>query len=109
MPEVDDASVAPESAARSEGVRILGAEEAQAAVDGSDPSAPARGPPRRRRSAPPDDVQPAARFPLPADRLPGEDARPDDAEPARRAARREPIGSDAAPALDRAAHGRGAA
>ncbi len=60
-----------------EGVRILGAEEAQAAVDGGpDRPKPEEPPRRRRRTAPPDDVQPAARFPLPADRLPGEGPAP---------------------------------
>jgi phosphatidate cytidylyltransferase len=52
-----------------EGVRILGAEEAQAAVEGRpDRPRPEEPPRRRRRAAPPSDVQPAARFPLPADR-----------------------------------------
>ena len=61
-----------------EGVRILGAEEAQAAVEGGPERPRAEEPPRRRRRrTPPEDVQPAARFPLPADRLPGDDARPD--------------------------------
>jgi phosphatidate cytidylyltransferase len=52
-----------------EGVRILGAEEAQAAVEGGPSRARPEEPPRRRRrrAAPPADVQPAARFPLPAD------------------------------------------
>jgi phosphatidate cytidylyltransferase len=49
----------------SEGVRIIGADEAQAIVEGSDRPDPEA--PSRRRSAPPD-VRPAARFPLPADR-----------------------------------------
>jgi phosphatidate cytidylyltransferase len=74
VPEFDDDR--PE-APPAEGVRILGAEEAQAAVDGgpdrAKPEEPRR---RRRRAAPPDDVQPAARFPLPADRLPGDDPGP---------------------------------
>ena len=74
MPEFDDDR--PE-APPAEGVRILGAEEAQAAVDGGpDRARPEEPPRRRRRSAPPDDVQPAARFPLPADRLPGDDPGP---------------------------------
>src|SRR4051812_12833277 len=69
----DDLPEAPPA----EGVRILGAEEAQAAVDGGPDRARPEEPPRRpRRSAPPDDVQPAARFPLPADRLPGEGPAP---------------------------------
>jgi phosphatidate cytidylyltransferase len=60
-----------------EGVRILGAEEAQAAVEGGPARARPEEPPRRRpRSTPPKDVQPAARFPLPADRLPGEGPAP---------------------------------
>ena len=74
MPDFDDERPEPPPA---EGVRILGAEEAQAAVDGGPdrarPEEPRR---RRRRSAPPDDVQPAARFPLPADRVPGDSAGP---------------------------------
>jgi phosphatidate cytidylyltransferase len=63
--DIDDERPEPPPA---EGVRILGAEEAQTAVE----SGPERRPeqPRRRRSAPPPDVQPAARFPLPGDRLP---------------------------------------
>jgi phosphatidate cytidylyltransferase len=70
----DDRSEAPPA----EGVRILGAEEAQAAVEGGpDRPRPDEPPRRRRRSAPPEDVQPAARFPLPADRLPGDDPGPE--------------------------------
>jgi phosphatidate cytidylyltransferase len=73
VPEFDDdRSEAPPA----EGVRILGAEEAQAATEGGPDHTPNEEPRRRRRSAPPDDVQPAARFPLPADRLPGEDPGP---------------------------------
>ena len=74
VPEFDDDR--PE-APPAEGVRILGAEEAQAAVEGGPigPSPRSRRR-RRRRPAPPDDVQPAARFPLPADRLPGDDPGP---------------------------------
>jgi len=69
VPDFDDAHPEPPPA---EGVRILGAEEAQAAVEGGpDRPRPPEAPRRRRRSAP-DDVEPAARFPLPADRLPGE-------------------------------------
>jgi phosphatidate cytidylyltransferase len=69
----DDLSEAPPA----EGVRILGAEEAQAAVEGGPERARPEEPPRRRRrSAPPEDVQPAARFPLPADRLPGDEPGP---------------------------------
>jgi phosphatidate cytidylyltransferase len=50
----------------SEGVRILGAEEAQAAAGaGADRPAPEE---PRPRPAPPEDVRPAARFPLPVDR-----------------------------------------
>ena len=64
----DDLSEAPPA----EGVRILGAEEAQAAVEGGpDRARPEEPPRRRRRSAPPDDVQPAARFPLPGRPPPG--------------------------------------
>ena len=74
MPEFDDDRPEPPPA---EGVRILGAEEAQAAVEGGpDRARPEEPPRRRRRSTPPDDVQPAARFPLPADRLPGDDPGP---------------------------------
>ncbi len=74
MPEFDDERPEPPPA---EGVRILGAEEAQAAVEGGpDRARPEEPPRRRRRSAPPDDVQPAARFPLPADRLPGDSPGP---------------------------------
>src|SRR6185503_4682884 len=74
VPESDDDR--PE-APPAEGVRILGAEEAQAAVEGGpDRARPEEPPRRRRRSAPPEDVQPAARFPLPADRLPGEEPGP---------------------------------
>ncbi len=70
MPDFDDEIAEPPPA---EGVRILGAEEAQAAVEGGpDRARPEEPPRRRRRSAPPDDIQPAARFPLPADRLPGD-------------------------------------
>ncbi len=69
MPDFDDDR--PESPP-AEGVRILGAEEAQAAVEGVPERPRAEEPKRRRRPAPPEDVQPAARFPLPADRLPGE-------------------------------------
>jgi phosphatidate cytidylyltransferase len=69
----DDLPEAPPA----EGVRILGAEEAQAAVDGGpDRAMPEEPPRRRRRSTPPENVQPAARFPLPADRLPGDDPGP---------------------------------
>jgi phosphatidate cytidylyltransferase len=74
VPDFDDD---PSEAAPAEGVRILGAEEAQAAVEGGpDRARPEEPPRRRRRAAPPDDVQPAARFPLPADRLPGDDPGP---------------------------------
>src|SRR5436190_23266782 len=74
VPEFDDDRA---DAPPAEGVRILGAEEAQAAVEGGpDRARPEEPPRRRRRSAPPDDVQPAARFPLPADRLPGDDPGP---------------------------------
>lgn len=69
----DDLTEAPPA----EGVRILGAEEAQAAVEGGpDRARPEEPKRRRRRAAPPEDVQPAARFPLPADRLPGDDPGP---------------------------------
>jgi phosphatidate cytidylyltransferase len=50
----------------SEGVRIIGAEEAQSVVE----SGPARPPEQPRRRPAPPDAQPAARFPLPGDRLP---------------------------------------
>jgi phosphatidate cytidylyltransferase len=84
----DDLPEAPPA----EGVRILGAEEAQAAVEGGpDRPRPEEPPRRRRRSAPPEDVQPAARFPLPADRLPGEGPAPD-VRPAPPAAAGEPSG-----------------
>jgi phosphatidate cytidylyltransferase len=74
VPDFDDERPEPPPA---EGVRILGAEEAQAAVEGGPGRARPEEPPRRRRrSAPPEDVQPAARFPLPADRLPGDDPGP---------------------------------
>jgi phosphatidate cytidylyltransferase len=70
VPDFDDERPEPPPA---EGVRILGAEEAQAAVEGGpDRARPEEPKRRRRRPAPPEDVQPAARFPLPADRLPGE-------------------------------------
>ena len=74
MPDYEDDR--PESPP-AEGVRILGAEEAQAAVEGGPERARPEEPRRRRRSSPPpEDVQPAARFPLPADRLPGEGPAP---------------------------------
>jgi phosphatidate cytidylyltransferase len=83
VPDFDDDR--PESPP-AEGVRILGAEEAQAAVEGGPERARPDEPKRRRRPAPPEDVQPAARFPLPADRLPGEvpgpEVRPTPAPPA---------------------------
>jgi len=69
VPDFDDARPEPPPP---EGVRILGAEEAQAAVDGGPDRPRPEEPPRRRRRKAPDDVEPAARFPLPADRLPGE-------------------------------------
>jgi phosphatidate cytidylyltransferase len=50
----------------SEGVRIIGAEEAQSAAE----SGPVRPPEQPRRRPAPPGVQPAARFPLPGDRLP---------------------------------------
>lgn len=66
MSEFDDERPEPPP---TEGVRIIGAEEAQAAAEqgAAHPEPPSR--PSRRRSAPPD-AQPAARFPLPGDRLP---------------------------------------
>ncbi len=78
MSDIDDDLPEP---APPEGVRILGAEEAQAAVDGGpERPRPEEPPRRRRRQAPPDDIQPAARFPLPAERsgsdLPGPLPRP---------------------------------
>ena len=69
MPDFDDDR--PE-APPAEGVRILGAEEAQAAVEGGPERPRAEEPSAAGVAAPPEDVQPAARFPLPADRLPGE-------------------------------------
>ncbi len=65
MSEIDDERPEPPP---SEGVRIIGAEEAQAAAE-QGPARPEQPSQPRRRSAPPD-VQPAARFPLPGDRLP---------------------------------------
>ncbi len=62
----DDFEVEPSDETKSEGVRILGAEEAQAAVEASSGRA-SEEPPRPRREAPPD-AKPAARFPLPTDR-----------------------------------------
>jgi phosphatidate cytidylyltransferase len=53
--------------APSEGVRILGAEEAQAAVEAGAGRTRPEEPPRPRRQPPPD-ARPAARFPLPPDR-----------------------------------------
>ncbi len=50
----------------SEGVRILGAEEAQAAVEAGADRPPPEQP--RSRPEPPSGVRPAARFPLPVDR-----------------------------------------
>ncbi|MEX1006208.1 MAG: phosphatidate cytidylyltransferase [Acidimicrobiia bacterium] len=63
----DDFEDDPTDTPTNEGVRILGADEAQAAVEaGRGPSRPEE-PPRPRREPPPD-VRPAARFPLPTDR-----------------------------------------
>jgi phosphatidate cytidylyltransferase len=62
----DDFEDEPTEAPPNEGVRILGAEEAQAAVEASG-SRSREEPPRPRREAPPD-ARPAARFPLPTDR-----------------------------------------
>ncbi len=62
----DDFEDEPTEAPPSEGVRILGAEEAQAAVEASGGRSREE-PPRPRREAPPD-ARPAARFPLPTDR-----------------------------------------
>jgi len=64
--DIDDERPEPPPA---EGVRIIGAEEAQSAAEQGParPEQPSQ--PPRRRSAPPD-AQPAARFPLPGDRLP---------------------------------------
>jgi phosphatidate cytidylyltransferase len=58
----DDAPEQPPN----EGVRILGAEEAQAAVEATGGRAKPEEP--RRRREPPPDARPAARFPLPTDR-----------------------------------------
>ena len=65
MSEFDDERPEPPPA---EGVRIIGAEEAQAAAE-QGPARPEQPSRPRRRSAPPD-AQPSARFPLPGDRLP---------------------------------------
>ena len=62
----DDFEEEPSDETTSEGVRILGAEEAQAAVEASSGRA-SEEPPRPAREAPPD-AKPAARFPLPTDR-----------------------------------------
>ena len=62
----DDFEEEPSDETKSEGVRILGAEEAQAAVEASSGRA-SEEPPRPRREPPPD-AKPAARFPLPTDR-----------------------------------------
>jgi phosphatidate cytidylyltransferase len=60
--DADDQTLPPPT----EGVRILGAEEAQAAVEaGADRPAPEE---PRSRPEPPSGVRPAARFPLPVDR-----------------------------------------
>ncbi|HEY7107445.1 MAG TPA: phosphatidate cytidylyltransferase [Acidimicrobiia bacterium] len=64
--EDDDETAAAEPPA-TEGVRILGAEEAQAAVESGSTGARRDEPPRPRREPPPD-ARPAARFPLPTDR-----------------------------------------
>jgi phosphatidate cytidylyltransferase len=61
----DDIEEEPSDETNSEGVRILGADEAQAAVEASSGRAREE-PPRPRRESPPD-AKPAARFPLPAD------------------------------------------
>ncbi len=58
---------------QNEGVRILGADEAQAMVEGGDR---ADAPEPRPRRTPPPDARPAARFPLPADRGSYEAPRP---------------------------------
>jgi phosphatidate cytidylyltransferase len=55
--------------APTEGVRILGAEEAQAAVEAAAGRTRSEEPPRPRREPPPD-ARPTARFPLPTDRPP---------------------------------------
>jgi len=59
--------------APTEGVRILGAEEAQAAVEAGAGRTRPEEPPRPRRQPPPD-ARPAARFPLPPDRTSDFDA-----------------------------------
>ena len=95
-----------------EGVRILGAEEAQAAVEGGPDrrhargaAAPASPRPRRPTTSSP---RPASRFP--ADRLPGDEPGTVDPVPRlpRRPTDRRGVGPDAAAALDRAADRRGA-
>ena len=99
----DEPSDEPSADPTNEGVRILGAEEAQAAVEASGGRTPAE-PPRPRREPPPD-VKPAARFPLPTDRTSDFDV------PVPRPARAPPPPDwrgewpAPAPALDRAAHG----
>ena len=74
----------------SEGVRILGAEEAQAAVEaGAGRSKPDE--PTRPRREPPPDAKPAARFPLPTDRTSEFDA------PAPRPTPPPPVGETSGP------------
>jgi phosphatidate cytidylyltransferase len=68
---VPDDDVEEPSQPPNEGVRILGAEEAQAMVEGG-ADRPAPDEPRPRREPPPD-ARPSARFPLPADRSSGFD------------------------------------
>jgi phosphatidate cytidylyltransferase len=63
----DETAAAPDEQHGTEGVRILGAEEAQAAVEAGETGARHEEPPRPRREPPPD-ARPAARFPLPTDR-----------------------------------------
>jgi phosphatidate cytidylyltransferase len=63
----DDFEDDPSEQPTSESVRILGAEEAQAAVEAGGGRSRPEEPPRPRRESPPD-VRPAARFPLPTDR-----------------------------------------
>ncbi|MET0627383.1 MAG: phosphatidate cytidylyltransferase [Acidimicrobiia bacterium] len=64
QPDATTGTPAEPPATNAEGVRILGAEEAQAAVEGQGRMRPEDVAPRRRTEPPPG-TQPAARFPLP--------------------------------------------
>ncbi|HEX5586362.1 MAG TPA: phosphatidate cytidylyltransferase [Acidimicrobiia bacterium] len=63
QPDASTGDPAEPPVTNAEGVRILGAEEAQAAVEGQGRMRPEDAP--RRRTQPPPGTQPAARFPLP--------------------------------------------